>query len=108
METLPVACSLSGPELQERRSRLLEKVGAAMQEVKELENGFAYRLPSQESWIHELANLITLERQCCPFLQFNLRLEPGHGPIWLELTGPDGTKEFLDSLFATNPGSKVT
>jgi hypothetical protein len=100
MQDLPVACSLTGPELQERRSRLLEKVAGAMQEVKELEKGFAYRFPSGENWIQELANLIALERQCCPFLQFDLRLGPGQGPIWLELTGPQGTKEFLTTLFS--------
>src|SRR5262245_44389497 len=101
MENLTVACSLTGSELQERRNRLLEKVGAAIEETKELENGLAYRFPSDESWINELANLVTLERRCCPFLQFDLRLEPGEGPIWLELTGPAGTKEFLDTLFAS-------
>jgi len=102
MQDLPVACSLTGPELQERRSRLLEKVAAAMQEVKELENGFAYRFPPDEDWIQVLANLIALERQCCPFLEFDLRLGPGQGPIWLELTGPEGAKEFLTTLFSVN------
>jgi hypothetical protein len=32
-------------------------------------------------------------------MQFNLRIEPGSGPIWLELTGPEETKEFLTTLF---------
>src|SRR2546430_17382942 len=90
---LPVACSLTGPELQERRRELLQKFSAAVIEVKELENGYAYRLPSEEIWINKSANLIALERQCCPFLQFDLRVEPGQGPIWLELTGPAGTKD---------------
>jgi len=97
---LPVACRLTGPELQERRTRLINKVRIAMTEVKELEQGYAYRFPPEEIWIMDLANLITLESQCCPFLQFDLRLEPGQGPIWLELTGPAGTKDFLNSLFA--------
>jgi len=46
-----------------------------------------------------VAQLITFERECCPFLRFNLRLEPANGPLWLELTGPEGTKDFLQSLF---------
>jgi hypothetical protein len=96
---LPVACSLTGPELQERRSRLLRKVSTAVLETTELENGFAYRFPSEANLIVELAEVMTLERQCCPFMQFNLKLEPGQGPIWLELTGPEGTKDFLNSLF---------
>jgi hypothetical protein len=96
---LPVACSLRGPELQERRSRVLRKVGAAVLEVKDLGDGYAYRFPADEIWITELANLISFERQCCPFLRFNIRIEPGAGPIWLELSGPEGTKDVLNSLF---------
>lgn len=96
---LPIACSLTGSEFQERRSGLLRKVSQAVLEVKELEDGYAYRFPSDGIWINELANLITLERQCCPFLKFSIQLEPGDGPIWLELSGPEGTKDFLSSLF---------
>jgi hypothetical protein len=95
-----IACTLTAPELQQRRSGLLKKFQDAVIEVKELEDGYAYRLPSEETWITELAQLISLERQCCPFMTFNLRLEPGNGPIWLELTGPEGTKTFLNDLLS--------
>jgi len=94
-----VACSLTALEFQERSSGGLQKVRKAVVEVKELESGYAYRFPSDAAWIAELASLITLERQCCPFLQFSIRLEPGPGPIWLELSGPEGTKDFLKSIF---------
>jgi hypothetical protein len=47
----------------------------------------------------ELAHLIDLEHQCCPFLKFRLTVEPGAGPLRLELTGPDGTKDFLAAVF---------
>jgi hypothetical protein len=59
------------------------------------------------SWVASLGQLITVERECCPFLRFNLRLEPGEGPIWLELTGPSGTKDFLNSLFAAGGDGEV-
>jgi len=98
--SLPIACNLTAPEFQERRNSLLLKASEAVLESVELADGYAYRFPSESSWITELAHLITLERQCCPFLQFNLRLEPSEGPIWLELSGPPGTKEFLTSLFS--------
>lgn len=100
---LPVACSLMDSELQERRRNVLDKVRTVVSEVKEIENGFIYRLPSDGSWIKELANLVELEHQCCPFLKFNITVEPGDGPIWLEMTGPQGTKEFLAEVF--NKGS---
>ena len=100
METsLPIACSLTSAELQERRSTLLQKVRSAVLEVKELDDGFAYSFPAEGEWLHELAGLIDLERQCCPFLRFRITVEANGGPLWLDLTGPEGTKEFLVSTF---------
>jgi hypothetical protein len=96
---LPVACSLTGPELQERRRSILEKVSGAVSEVRETGDGYAYRFPSDGGWLPELARLIDLERQCCPFLRFRVTVEAGGGPIWLELSGPDGTKAFLAEIF---------
>lgn len=99
MDRLPVACSLLDSELQERRRNVLAKARSVVAEVKELEAGFAYRFPSDGKWIRELADLVAFEHQCCPFLKFRLTVEPGDGPIWLELTGPQGTKEFLAEIF---------
>lgn len=96
---LPIACNLTDPEFRQRRAALLQTFQGAVLETKELGDGYAYRFPSETTWIAELAKLIALERECCPFLQFNLRIEPAAGPIWLELTGPEGTKDFLRGLF---------
>jgi hypothetical protein len=73
--------------------------GAAL-ELKELEDGFAYRFPSDDSLLAELFTLIQLEHQCCPFLRFSLIVEAGNGSVWLELTGAAGTKEFLAGTFS--------
>ena len=99
MSDLPIACSLTSVELQERRSAVLQKVRRAVLEVRELEDGYAYSFPSEGDWLRELAGLIDLERQCCLFLQFRLTVEANAGPIWLEMTGPEGTKEFLVNTF---------
>jgi hypothetical protein len=96
---LPIACTLTDADFQKRRAGILKTVAGGVLEKQELEGGYAYRFPTDVGWLAALAELITLERACCPFLQFNLRLEPADGPIWLELTGPDGTKAFLESLF---------
>jgi len=79
---------------------LWKTVRSAVAEERELSDGFAYRFPPEANWITELAQLITFERECCPFIRFALRIEPANGPIWLELTGSEGTKEFLKSLFS--------
>jgi len=96
---LPIACNLTDSDFQERRAGVLKTVAGGVVETKELADGYAYRFPSDISWLATLAQLITVERACCPFLRFNLRLEPAEGPIWLELTGPPRTKDFLNSIF---------
>jgi hypothetical protein len=97
--TLPIACSLTDTQLQERRRVVLEKVRNAVVETRELEDGYSYQLPAREEWLAELARLVNLERQCCPFLRLSITVEPDNGPIWLELTGPPGTKDFLATTF---------
>ena len=101
METksLPIACSLTAPELQERRLNVLQKVRLAVLEVKELEDGYCYTFPSAGELLTEVAGLIDLERRCCPFLRFRLTVEENGGLLLLEMTGPEGTKEFLRSTF---------
>lgn len=100
MISQPIACNLTSAELQERRRTVLEKLREALVEVKELADGFAYSFPSEGNRFPELAAMIELERQCCPFLQFRVTIAAGQGPLTLEITGPEGTKEFLLSTFA--------
>jgi len=95
----PIACELTSPELQERRRAILPKFRDAVIEVNELEDGFAYSFASDPDQLKELAGLIDLERRCCPFLRFRLTVEAGGGPLSLEITGPDGTKDFLRNTF---------
>jgi hypothetical protein len=99
MNDLPIACALTSAELQERRQTILQKIRSAVIESRELQDGYAYCFASENQQLAEIASMIELERQCCPFLRFSLTIEPNGGPIWLELTGPDGTKEFLAEIF---------
>lgn len=99
MTSLPVACSLMPAELQERRRNVLSRIRGEVSKVTELDNGFIYRFAPCSELIPELANLIQLEHQCCPFLTFRLTVEPGDGAILLEMTGPEGTREFLEGVF---------
>jgi hypothetical protein len=95
---LPVACALTAPELRERRETVLAAVRARVREVRELGSGYALRFDPEDGGLAELATLIELERQCCPFLRFDLAVLPANGPVWLELTGPEGTREFLRTI----------
>lgn len=94
---LPVACTLTPGQMKARRDGLLRQVGQSILETQERANGFASRFPPEQFEV--LAQVIALERHCCAFLRFTLTLEPGGGPLWLEITGPAGSKEFLTDFW---------
>ena len=81
--TIPVACCLSDTELRERRETVLHQIGAQVQETTERENGYAFRFSLSETMLTDLAHLIHLEHQCCPFLRFVLTVEPGSDSVLL-------------------------
>ena len=99
---IPIACSLTDKELQQRRKNYLQKAAESLIDSAELSDGFVYRFPLAESALRDLAEIIDLERRCCPFLNFRLILEAGDDFVSLELTGAEGTKEIVKSLFDWN------
>ena len=94
----PMGCTLDAidPHARERHREL----GAALTErlvgVDELEDGFALRYAADSAFFMGLAEWATLERQCCPFLTFGLRLPSGEGEMELRPTGGEGVKAFLE------------
>jgi hypothetical protein len=100
MPDLPVVCTLRPGELKARATQLLPAVVAAATTRSELENGFRFEFQPDGDVLASIARMIEAERQCCQFLRFQLTIEPGGGPIALELTGPRGTRDFLRALFA--------
>ena len=95
MAELPVACTLTEPELAARRTGVLAAIRRDQQEARWLPDGVALRFSAEPDRLAMLAAFIDLERRCCAFLRFRLTVEPGGGPVWLELTGPPGARDFL-------------
>ncbi|MCL4863552.1 MAG: hypothetical protein KJZ93_29375 [Caldilineaceae bacterium] len=96
---MPVACSLHEAELIERRNTVLRTIGHNVQAVRELTDGYAFQFSSDDACLEQLMRVIQLERRCCPFLTFQLRVEPGIGSLWFEITGPSTAKDFIKILF---------
>ena len=60
-----------------------------------------YRLALDASDFDDVARWIANERLCCPFLRFTLDVAPAGGALTMTLSGPEGTRAFLDAeLFA--------
>lgn len=97
----PFACNMKAmnAEQRQRYDLLTKQLQVTKQEIKELPNGYAFRLPSEPSTIKDAAEWITYERLCCPFFDFGIEVERNGGAVWLRLTGREGIKPFIRSEF---------
>jgi hypothetical protein len=62
---------------------------------KELTSGYAFQFDANA--LEAVARFIENERRCCPFVTFELEIAAGSGPLWLRMTGPEGTRAVLDA-----------
>jgi hypothetical protein len=95
---LPIACTLTQTEFELMRGGLLPGLLARAVERESVTDGFRWRFAFQGDLLKQTAAVIETEHQCCRFLRFSLVVEPGDGPLWLTITGPPGTEEFLSTL----------
>jgi len=101
----PITCSLATAELSNRETTLFAQFLAVVTETEELQDGYAFRLPGDTQWIELLAQLLVAERECCPFLTFELSALPNRGPVLVRVTGPVGTKDFLRTVLLVHERS---
>ena len=99
---IPVVCSLSDAELRERREQYLDKMAELLVGSEDLDHGTRFQFHLDDSTLTALAEIINLERKCCPFLSFTIAMDAGSKVIALDLTGPRETKEIIRSLFNWN------
>jgi hypothetical protein len=92
-----IACKLD-PGGRGQRQQVLVNLVARATVRRESDGGYAFGFPAEATTLAEVAAVVEPERRCCPFLRIALTAEPDDGPIRLDLTGPDGTKEFLRGL----------
>jgi hypothetical protein len=97
---LPIACSLSEVELQERRKTLLDFLRGEAVKIMPLPLGYAYTFEPSSDVVTHLNRLLDLERQCCPFLSFKMVAGAGQ-PIRLEVTGPPEAKTLIANLLGS-------
>ena len=102
-----IACSLTSAEFRNRVASLLAQFRSVVIETEELQEGYAFRLPGDNETIRLVANFITAERECCPFLTFEATALPNLGQVIVRVTGPTGTKEFLRTILCKPEESKI-
>lgn len=93
-----IACSLTPEQLAAARDGLLPGLLTRARAREPIPGGFRWRFEPDAGLLHDTATVIEAERRCCRFLTFALRIEADGGPIWLDVTGPPGTEDFLTTL----------
>jgi hypothetical protein len=104
--SLPVlACELSALSADQRRRRgeLAEAIFASAVEVRDLAAGCAFQFEREQALERRLAELIALERLCCPFLTMETRVDEAADRLVVEITGGPGVREFIAAEFGGLP-----
>jgi hypothetical protein len=96
-----LTCNLDGIPSQERAryTELFESLRHAIREKRELPDGYALLLDPAQFTMDQALEWTKLEGECCPFLEMQVRWDIQNGPVWLELKGPEGVKNFIMDEF---------
>jgi hypothetical protein len=106
----PLVCRLDALTVEERarHAELAAEMKRAALGVADLADGWVLRFTDERRLFLRIAEWITLERLCCPFLDFALAPARGVGEASLRLTGGEGVKQFLkEELGLENPSEET-
>jgi amino-acid N-acetyltransferase len=103
----PLVCRLDALDAESRRrhASLAADLAGRIREVRELTDGLEVAFHAEAATLRDAMEWMTLERACCPFLDFALNLPSGSEIAWMRLTGPPGTRDLLRSELAMAAGS---
>lgn len=102
---VPIVCRLSDPEFRRREATLLAQFKSIVIATEELADGYVFRFFGDKREMFLVCELILAERECCPFLKFELTAQPNMGPMSVRVTGPAGTKDFLKTTLCNSERS---
>jgi len=98
MADLPIVCTLTPDALRARREGLLAELLRQSTDHELLAEGLRLRFAPSGHTLASIARAVEAEQRCCRFLRFTITVEPDAGPLTLDLTGPQGTREFVAAL----------
>lgn len=96
MSNAPIACRIDALDQaqRQRQQTLLATVRRTALDKHDLPDGVVLSFPANPATFLELAEWISLERRCCPFLEFALEWKQDDS-VSVRLTGQPGVEEFL-------------
>jgi hypothetical protein len=93
----PIACQLNvfSAEESQRYQTVRKRIEGAVVRIVEMGNGYVFHLPDDDAMLAMVADWIALERQCCPFFEFNVSVGGLEPSILVALTGSPEVKRLL-------------
>lgn len=106
---LPIVCDLTAISSEKRDEHIetAKKLFASFKEVRELPDGFTFRVPPDSDSIIQAVTFILTERVCCPFFTFTLQMTDKGESVWLSLTGGEAVKQYLHETLLNGNGEDV-
>jgi hypothetical protein len=98
IKPMSVSCRLLPAELRKREATLLKELRGRIETATPLADGYILKLKPDDANIKLAAEVIAVERQCCPFLQFRLTCAQESRAVVLEMRGPAGSRELLQQV----------
>jgi hypothetical protein len=95
------ACNLSAISAGDRPRylELIKRVRAGIKARNEVQKGYEFILDSTVINLAQIAEWISMERLCCPFLTLQVYVFGNDPDCKLTLTGPEGVKPLLHAEF---------
>jgi len=92
-----LACDLRAFDDAERAhyQALRAALGARRLGAREVADGYEFAYPADAQTILDVAEFVSLERRCCPFIDFALEIPAAATQIRLTIGGGPDVKQFL-------------
>ncbi len=99
-----LACNITDQAAFEQRKLSIIELFKGATSTELTSSGYTFYFPSDGTWLSDLTTFIEVERHCCAFFQFDLRIPPHHAPLSLTISGASGVKAFLQQQFTALRG----
>ena len=94
---LPIVCTLSTADLEERKDTILASVRATVIGRTSIPGGYRYEFKNDPRAMSDIHRMVELEQQCCRFLHFDLSED--EKALRLNVTGPPEALAVIGDLF---------
>jgi hypothetical protein len=96
---IPVACTLSPDQAEERTEHVIKALASAYLRVEDDQNGLTIVFDGTADTLTAVALFVANELVCCSFADYRIEVSPPFNETHLRIAGPEGTtKLFREGL----------